>query len=93
MKFILKSVCLFLDSNLETSSARTKPYFYMTAVGKDNVSIPLVFLFHQEGDRLLSALTAKPNLIVYMTNNFKGKIKRNCNFHLSKQQVFIDPVG
>jgi hypothetical protein len=33
----------------------------------DDVNIPLVFLWYQEGDRLLSALSANPDLVVKMS--------------------------
>jgi hypothetical protein len=38
----------------------------MIGDGTDDVNIPLLFLYHQEGERLLSALAANPNLVVRM---------------------------
>jgi hypothetical protein len=36
----------------------------MSDYGPDDVNIPLVFLFYQEGAHLLSALSANPELVV-----------------------------
>jgi hypothetical protein len=41
--------------------------------GPDDVNIPLVFLFYQEGAHLLSALSANPKLVVRVMEGMEGE--------------------
>ena len=50
--------------NSEDSSSRESPLFAMSGDGNDDVSIPMVFLFKKEGERLLKKIRENPELRV-----------------------------
>lgn len=56
-----------LDNNSETNS-QTLPVFAMSGDEKDDVSIPMVFLFGTEGATLLNAYQNNPNLVVGLSD-------------------------
>ena len=50
--------------NVIGSTAEGNPLFAMSGDGTDDVSIPFVFLFAEQGRKLLRALEQDPDLIV-----------------------------
>lgn len=74
-----------LDNNSETNS-QALPVFAMSGDEKDDVSIPMVFLFGTEGATLLNAYQNNPNLVVGLSDTsavpgslfifFSGNVKK-----------------
>ena len=56
---------LVADSHEGTSSS-TQPLFAMSGDGKNDVTIPLLFLFHEEGQKLIDAHRKYDYLQVYL---------------------------
>lgn len=56
-----------LDNNSETNS-QTLPVFAMSGDEKDDVAIPMVFLFGTEGATLLNAYQNNPSLVVGLSD-------------------------
>lgn len=54
-----------VDHN-DGTSGDTVAMFSMSGDGKDDISIPLVFIFRSEGLKLLSQLEEKSDLLVYL---------------------------
>lgn len=54
---------IILDNQAGTN-ARLSPVFAMSGDGKDDIKIPLVFLFTEDGDLLTNALKEHPDLVV-----------------------------
>ncbi|XP_064616048.1 ER degradation-enhancing alpha-mannosidase-like protein 3 [Liolophura sinensis] len=57
---------IVIDHNAGSSS-ETSPLFAMSGDGKQDVQIPMVFLFHKDGTELLEALQAHPEMEVILT--------------------------
>lgn len=53
--------------NIADSSSDTWPLFAMSGDGKDDVNIPVVFLFTQEAKTLINAVEKEPNLNVTLS--------------------------
>jgi hypothetical protein len=64
IEFTCKNVCLHPDNTPGSTSASESPQTMGDSGGPDDVNIPLVFLYYQEGAHLLSALSANPELVV-----------------------------
>jgi mannosidase alpha-like ER degradation enhancer 3 len=53
--------------NIADSSSETWPLFAMSGDGKDDVNIPVVFLFTREARALIDAATKEPSLNVTLS--------------------------
>jgi hypothetical protein len=80
--------------NVAGSSAHISPLFAMSGDGTDDVSIPFVFLFQADGQRLMAAVNEDPSLTVTIQESpsknqltFPYATERNdeinASFHLS----------
>ncbi|XP_064458121.1 ER degradation-enhancing alpha-mannosidase-like protein 3 isoform X2 [Ornithodoros turicata] len=58
---------IVLDSNPGTN-AHSSPVFAMSGDGKDDVNIPVVFLFTEDAQLLMKALKEEPNLVVTLSD-------------------------
>lgn len=58
---------LIVVDNVPGSSLKTSPLFAMSGDGNDNVNIPVVFLYSDDGQRLLSAIHENSHLIVTLS--------------------------
>lgn len=58
---------IVLDNQAGTN-ARQSPVFAMSGDGTDDVAIPLVFLFTEDGQLLLNAFKEHPNLVVTLSD-------------------------
>ena len=65
-QYIYMYIALISDHNADSSS-KNNPLFAMSGDGKDDVSIPLVFVFHAEGQRLMEMWNMEPALEVVLT--------------------------
>ena len=63
--------------NIADSSSETWPLFAMSGDGKDDVNIPVVFLFTREAKVLIEAATKEPSLNVTLTQLKTGKFLEN----------------
>ena len=61
-----KILNILLTDGAVGSSAATSPLFAMSGDGKNDVELPMVFLFHKEGSSLLTELEKNPDLEVYI---------------------------
>ncbi|CAG9558398.1 unnamed protein product [Danaus chrysippus] len=57
------TLAIILD-NVKDSSHETTALFAMSGDGRDDIEIPAVFLFSQEGEYLKQAMTENPNIIL-----------------------------
>ena len=55
-----------LSDHTDGSSIDSQPLFAMSGDNTNDVSIPLVFLFKKEGDKLLELLDKNPHLVIKM---------------------------
>ncbi|XKL61531.1 hypothetical protein PGB90_008588 [Kerria lacca] len=62
--------------NIADSSSETWPLFAMSGDGKDDVNIPVVFLFTHEAKMLIDAATKEPNLNVTLSQLQTDKTER-----------------
>lgn len=69
----------FSDNNKE-SSAESSLLFAMSGDGQSDVTIPIVFLFFKEGQRLLEAAYEYPELQVLLTCTPKNNGDLNFTF-------------
>ena len=64
MKFY---VSVYSDNNHASSSEHT-PLFAMSGDGKNDVQLPMVFLFYKQAEQLLEAMSKNPRLQVYLSH-------------------------
>lgn len=69
-------MAVFSDHNVGTTS-ESAPLFAMSGDGKTDVDIPLVFLFHRQGEALQAHLEENPGLRVLLAD----KAKKIGTFH------------
>ncbi|KAF4522599.1 hypothetical protein B566_EDAN003579 [Ephemera danica] len=62
------AVAAIVLDNTAGSSARTSPMFAMSGDGKNDIKIPLAFLFQQDAFQLLQALALDPSLRVTISD-------------------------
>lgn len=84
----LNIVC-FAD-NQPGTTVSTSPVFAMSGDDKQDVNIPVVFLFNKEGQQLLTAMRTHAHLEVFIGANIKslGKLLQNLIF-LWYQSCFL----
>ena len=72
--FLLPALLLLSDDN-EGSSSDTAPLFQMAGDGRstDDVTLPLLFLFHKEGNILLEALKEHREVEVLLSEKARDR--------------------
>ncbi|KAK7576581.1 hypothetical protein V9T40_012867 [Parthenolecanium corni] len=82
--------------NIADSSSDTWPLFAMSGDGKDDVNIPVVFLFTQEAKTLINAVEKEPNLNVTLsqleTNETERNIKLDADNTLEKLKGSLEGI-
>lgn len=68
--FIIISFAFILDDTIG-SSANSSPSFVMSGANdfNDDITIPVVFLYNQEGSQLLEQISRYPNLLIRISNH------------------------
>lgn len=79
--------------NVPDSSADSFPLFAMSGDGKDNVNIPVVFLFTREAKTLIEAVTKEPTLNITLSQLHAGTKPFFCFSHVcAKFRKFQDNI-
>lgn len=86
------SLAIILD-NVPDSTQENTALFAMSGDGKDDIEIPAVFLFSQEGRYLTEAVLAKPDLLVTVgeLKYLKGQYDNNCGD--GNCETVLEPQG
>ena len=58
------TLCFVFVDNHEGTTSESAPLFAMSGDGKNDVTIPIVFLFHKQGQQLFEAMAANQRLLV-----------------------------
>ena len=66
------NLIVFLTDHNSGTNSETSPLFAMSGDGRDDIYIPMLFLFHHQGDRLLSAID-ESNGNLYMMMGYQAK--------------------
>jgi hypothetical protein len=64
----------------------------MSGDGKDDVNIPMVFLFHKEGEKLKTMLANHPRFKVYIGKEAKRIGRFGTSKHLNLGLFFVQNV-
>lgn len=75
MKWLVISLLLSLPDDNEGSSSDTAPLFQMAGDGRstDDITLPLLFLFHKEGNILLEALKEYREVEVLLSDKARDR--------------------
>lgn len=75
MKWLVISRLLSLSDDNEGSSSDTAPLFQMAGDGRstDDITMPLLFLFHKEGNILLEALKEYREVEVLLSDKARDR--------------------
>lgn len=75
MKSLVLSPLLSLSDDNEGSSSDTAPLFQMAGDGRstDDITLPLLFLFHKEGNILLEALKEYREVEVLLSDKARDR--------------------
>lgn len=75
MKWLVISLFLSLSDDNEGSSSDTAPLFQMAGDGRstDDITLPLLFLFHKEGNILLEALKEYREVEVLLSDKARDR--------------------
>lgn len=75
MKWLVISQLLSLSDDNEGSSSDTAPLFQMAGDGRstDDITMPLLFLFHKEGNILLEALKEYREVEVLLSDKARDR--------------------
>lgn len=67
--------CLFVSDDNEGSSSDTAPLFQMAGDGRstDDIGLPLLFLFHKEGNILLESLKEYREVEVLLSDKARDR--------------------
>lgn len=83
MEWLIISLLLSLSDDNEGSSSDTAPLFQMAGDGRstDDITLPLLFLFHKEGNILLEALKEYREVEVLLSDKARDRgVTLSCSF-------------